>query len=139
MDADDRFHEHSARERAAQGQPDDHGDLSDLAATVATKVRDAAYVAIGLGVLGAQRAQVRRRELAHQASELDRRVATARRAVAVGAEQFDQWLGATVKLVDASLKPLEEQLPTSARKAADQARRGMRELQAQVHRRITPR
>lgn len=117
----------------------DSNDLSDLAVTVATKVRDAAYVAVGLGVLGAQRAQVRRQELARQASEIDRRVATARRAVAAGAEQFDQWLDATVQLVDSSLKPLEEQLPTSARKAADQARRGLRELQAQVHRRVAQR
>jgi hypothetical protein len=37
-------------------------------------LRDAAYVAVGLVVIGLQRAQVRRRELARQLPELEERL-----------------------------------------------------------------
>ena len=42
----------------------DRNDLTGLATEVANRARDAAYVAVGLGVLGLQRAQVQRQEWA---------------------------------------------------------------------------
>ena len=44
---------------------------------VAKDLRDVAYIAIGLGVLGFQKAQVRRRELAQRAQEMEQRVGPA--------------------------------------------------------------
>ena len=41
----------------------DAGKLAELDDKIAAAVRDAAYVAIGFGVLAVQQAQVRRREL----------------------------------------------------------------------------
>lgn len=44
-------------------------------------LRDAAYVAVGFAVIGVQRAQVRRRELARQLPELEERLPPALREV----------------------------------------------------------
>jgi hypothetical protein len=48
--------------------------MTDVPAAVRDAVRDAArdavYIAVGLGVLGFQRAQVRRREVQHQVDAL---------------------------------------------------------------------
>jgi hypothetical protein len=43
---------------------------ADVHAAVRGAARDAVYIAVGLGVLGFQRAQVRRRELQHQVEAL---------------------------------------------------------------------
>lgn len=41
-----------------------------------TALREAAYVAVGLAVIGVQRAQVRRRELARQLPDLEQHLPT---------------------------------------------------------------
>ncbi len=98
--------------------------------------RDAAYVAIGLGVIGFQKAQVRRNELQKQLSEQ-----------LTEARQSAQKLGATVedrvKLVEERLAGLEDQveqlldtvegaLPEQARTLFHQAREATREAQTQL-------
>lgn len=111
-------------------------DLTELATEVATEVahraRDAAYVAVGLGVLGIQRAQVRRHELAKRAGPVDDRMAYLRKAIAAGVEQVDGWLDATVQLLESSIEPLGDQLPAPAKDLAGKACEGVRELRAQL-------
>lgn len=72
-------------------------------------LKDAAYVAIGLGVIGFQRAQVRRRELAKRAKELEERMGPA-------------------------LKDLEDRLEP----VAQQARQAVKETAEQLRSRFTP-
>lgn len=59
---------------------------------VATRARDALYVAVGLGVLGLQRAQVERVALQRRLAEmpeLDQRLHEAQELVAGGLQQLD--------------------------------------------------
>lgn len=123
--------------------PDRNPDLSAIAGDIARAAKDAAYVAIGAGVLGFQRAQVRRHDLG-------KRVAKARAAMAddagsrpaaatgpaggvVGSLQglvgtihaVDKVVDDTVEgffsWADATITPLEERLPDPARTVVRQA------------------
>ncbi len=67
-------------------------------------LKDAAYVAIGLGVLGLQRAQVRRRELTKLAKELEDRLAPA------------------LKDLEERLEPVAQQARQVAKATAEQLR-----------------
>lgn len=125
------------------GRRQDPIDVAALAGALAERARDAAYVAVGLGVLGVQRVQVARRRMARGTGSLDEVLGrmgaelgrlgpqagrtgpeAARRAPepALGARQLGEWLDGTVDLVSSSLRPFEEQLPDPARELADRAR-----------------
>lgn len=80
--------------------PGDVDETTDLTKTL----KEAAYVAIGFGVLGFQRAQVRRRQVTELAQDLERRLQPA--------------------LVDASerVEPLLDQIRRAAIEARDQLR-----------------
>ncbi len=67
-------------------------------------LRDVAYVAIGLGVLAFQRAQVRRRELAKRAEEIERR------------------LGPALKDLEERIEPVARQARQAAKDTAEQLR-----------------
>lgn len=89
-----------------------------------TKVgKDAAYVAIGLGVLGFQKAQVRRRELLAQ---LERQpgspFADARKEVVKALKELDRNLSDVIERADATLEPIEQRLPAGAQTIVQQAR-----------------
>jgi hypothetical protein len=116
----------------------DVSDLGEVAAQLAGRARDAAYVAVGLGVLGLQRAQVRRHELTRRAGDLDDRVAQVRSVVSTGVQQFDEWFEITLQLLESSLQPLEDQLPEPARELADRALDGARELRSQLRQLVSP-
>ena len=64
-------------------------------------IKDVAYVAIGLGVMGWQRAQVRRRELA---------------------KELEERLGPALKDLEERLQPVAEQARRAARETAEQLR-----------------
>jgi hypothetical protein len=86
--------------------------------------KDAAYVAIGLGILGFQRAQVQRRELLKQL----RRDGGETDLGSVGSEvarlllELDDMAEPVVDQLDAGLEEMEERLPEQAREALRQAR-----------------
>lgn len=110
-------------------------DLNGLASDVANRARDAAYVAVGLGILGFQRAQVRRHELATlagRAGQDDERLTQLRGGVAAGARQLAAWADLTTRVMSMSLAPLEAQLPEPAREVAGMARTGLRAIGAQL-------
>jgi hypothetical protein len=96
-------------------------DLSGLAGEVAGRARDAAYVTVGLGVLGLQRAQVRRRELTNRVGNVDERVATLRAGLQAGGQQLGEWFESTVQFLESSVEPLEDQLPPPVRALAGKA------------------
>ncbi len=115
-------------------------DLNDLTTEVAHRARDAAYVAVGLGVLGFQRAQVQRQELKKRLAgeiDLDERLSELRSAVTTGVQQLDELVEGAVQAVESSLQPLEEQLPPVARELAQRAYDSAREIGAQLRQLVT--
>lgn len=109
-------------------------DLNGFADDVAHRARDAAYVAVGLGILGFQKAQARRHELAvaSRAGREDERLNQLRSDVETGARQLAAWGDMTAQLFSASLAPLEAQLPKPAREVAGKARDGLCAISAQL-------
>jgi len=100
------------------------------AAGIGEALKEAAYVAVGLGVLSFQRAQVRRVEMAKQFSKL------AKDAPVQSVPSLDvllSQLGGVAKIVDAAVAParkqaderldrIEEALPEAARKTVKTVR-----------------
>ena len=86
---------------------------------VAKPVKDAALIAIGFGVLGWNKAQVRRNELT---ARFDAQTTELRTQLAKVADQVEERLEPLVEAVDTRLDQLEEQLPGQAREAFKTAR-----------------
>jgi len=124
-------------------------DADKTAKDLAKLAQDAAYVAIGFGVLGLQRAQVRRRELEKQLGALEGPLADARKEVAKtlkqfelgdarkelakALKQFDGQLGELLGRLDATFEPVEHRLPPAAQAMVQQAR----ETRDQLRHRLT--
>jgi len=109
-------------------------EINDLANEVTTRARDAAYVVVGLGVLGLQRAQVQRNELQKLANDLasEERLDDVRSRLTCGVRHLDGFVDEAVHFVEAALEPLEEQLPTVARELADLAHAQVRQVREQI-------
>jgi len=96
-------------------------DLTDLA-------KEAAYLAIGIGILGFHKAQVRRQDLAdaavraRRAGDVEGSLAEARKQVAKRLQDFDATLGELIKALDSTLDPMWQRLPEPAQSAVQQAR-----------------
>lgn len=88
----------------------------------ATTLKDAAYVAIGLGVITFQRAQVRRRELEKQFEAQSEAI---RPQMARFASEFE-------KLVDPALDDVEGRLPAAAQDLLRQARAAARDVRSRL-------
>lgn len=119
----------------------DGKDLNDLAGDVAARFKDAAYVAVGLGILGFQKAQARRfrlGDLAARASREDERFEQLRAGVVEGVRQLVEWTDATAHVLSTSLEPLEAQLPEPARELAGKARAGLSVIGAQLRQVASP-
>jgi enoyl-CoA hydratase/carnithine racemase len=116
-------------------------DLTELPGEVANIARDAAYVFVGLGVLGFQRAQVQRVELQSKLATdltLDERMTDLREAVANGFHQVDELVESAIHFVEATIAPIEEQLPTVAREVAKRAHDQAREIRTQLRELVAP-
>ncbi|HVC14251.1 MAG TPA: hypothetical protein VND62_05265 [Acidimicrobiales bacterium] len=109
----------------------DANDMNELAAEAARRARDAAYVAVGLGVLGVQRARAARHDLARQ-DRVDEGVARLRAGIASGSQQLGAWLEGSRTFVTSQLAPIGAQLPQPARELADKALARLGELGAQL-------
>lgn len=115
--------------------------ITELTTEVTNIARDAAYVAIGFGVMGFQKAQVQRVELKSRLANdlsLEDRLADVRSAVVSGAQHIDGIVEGAVQFVETTLEPLEEQLPTPARELAEKAHAQAREVRAQVRELVLP-
>jgi ABC-type transporter Mla subunit MlaD len=87
-------------------------------------LRDVAYIAVGLGVLGFQKAQVRRREMARKAGD--------RTAVTTQIDEAREQLTELIRTLDERLVPvrheLEERLGDFEGRLPDQARELVRSV-----------
>src|SRR6202167_3829768 len=84
----------------APKMPDVTNNLTALSKGVTDLARDTAYVAVGLGVLAYQRAQVQRVELQNRLSHdfsLDQRIGEVRQGVAKGINQIDDFAETAVQ------------------------------------------
>jgi hypothetical protein len=100
-------------------------DFDVIAHAIATTARDAAYIAIGLGVLAVQRAQVRRQELAghlRSAQGIGEHVAAAPTELTKRVLVVDDAVEQVLDRLTAALAPVEGQLPDRARDLVVQAR-----------------
>jgi len=119
--------------------PDVTTNISTLSKGVTDLARDAAYVAVGLGVLGYQRVQVQRVELKNRLSqdlELDQRLGEVREGVAKGIHQIDDLAESATHFVESTLQPLEERLPASVTQLTTKAREQAREVRSQIRERV---
>ncbi len=119
--------------------PDVPTNLTNLSKGVTDLARDAAYVAVGLGVLGYQRAQVQRVELQNRLSKdlsLDQRLVEVRQGVTKGIHQIDDLAESAVQFVETTLQPLEGRLPSSLTVVTTKAREQAREVRIQIRQRV---
>ena len=97
--------------------------------------RDVAYVAVGLGVLGYQRLQVHRVELANKLPRdysLDQAIGDVRGGVSKGFDQMDELAESATKLLEITLQPLEERLPPTVGQLSAKAREQARGMRSQI-------
>jgi hypothetical protein len=102
---------------------------------VADLALDITYVAIGLGVLGYQRLQVHRVELAKKLPQdfsLDQAMEDVRDGVSKGLDQMDELAESATKLLETTLQPLEERLPPTVSQLSARARLQAREVRSQI-------
>jgi len=114
-------------------------NMGTISKGVTDLARDAAYVAVGLGVLGYQRAQVQRNELKNMLSKdfsLDQRLSGVRTEVSKGVKQIDGLVESAAQFVETSLAPLEQQLPSSVTQLTTKAFEQAREVRSQIRQRV---
>lgn len=101
-------------------------DLTRTAEDLSKVAQDAAYVAVGLGVVGLQKTQVARRELLgqieKQADVLEGPLSEVRQQVAKAWKEFDRALGKLIERADSTFEPVTDRLPAQAQAAVKQAR-----------------
>ena len=115
--------------------PDVSTNISTLSKGVTDLARDAAYVAVGLGVLGYQRAQVQRVELQNRLSQdfsLDQRTDDVRQGVAKAFQLIDGLAESAAHFVETTLQPIEEKLPPTVTQLTSKAREQAREVRTQI-------
>ncbi len=114
-------------------------NISTISKGVTDLARDVAYVAVGLGVLGYQRAQVQRIELKNKLSKdlsLDQRLSGVRSEVTKGVKQIDDLVESAAQFVESSLAPLEDQLPPTVTQLTTKAFEQAREVRSQIRQRV---
>jgi hypothetical protein len=114
-------------------------NISTISKGVTDLARDVAYVAVGLGVLGYQRAQVQRIELKNKLSKdlsLDQRLSGVRTEVTKGVKQIDDLVESAAQFVESSLAPLEDQLPPQVTQLTTKAFEQAREVRSQIRQRV---
>lgn len=92
-------------------------------------VRDTFYVAVGLGVIAFQKAQVQRNDLQKQ---LEANITEAQRNAAETVKTVEERLGAVEERLDEVLDDVEARLPEQARTVLSQARTAAKESRAQL-------
>jgi hypothetical protein len=115
-------------------------NMGTISKGVTDLARDAAYVAVGLGVLGYQRAQVQRNELKNMLSKdfsLDQRLSTVRTELTKGVVQLDDLLETATQFIETSIAPLEQQLPPTITQLTTKAFGQAREVRSQIRQRVT--
>jgi hypothetical protein len=116
-------------------------NISALPKGVTDLARDVAYVAVGLGVLGFQRAQVQRVELQHKLANkdfsLEQHLSSVRSGVSKGFQQIDDLAESASKFVETTVQPIEEKLPPAVTQLTTMARDQAREVRTQIRQRVS--
>ncbi|MDA8342608.1 MAG: hypothetical protein M0007_10365 [Actinomycetota bacterium] len=116
--------------------PELNTDLTKVARDVAGIAKDATYVAIGIGVIGYQKAQVRRHELVKRLGDprvtAEQRLATVRTDLSGAVHAVDARVEDAFARVEAALLPFEDRLPAQAREVARQVRNQATEVRQQI-------
>ncbi len=111
-------------------------DINDIAAEVTKGAKETAYVLVGLGVLGFQKAQVRRRELVDLAKkqfpEVEAPLMDARGEVAKRVKELDAVIEEVVGRIETTLQPVEQRLPATAQALISQAKEVRTQLRGYV-------
>jgi hypothetical protein len=116
-------------------------NINSLSKGVGNLARDAAYVAVGLGVLGYQRVQVQRVELKNKLAKdfsLDEHLTDARHEVTKGVKHLDDLVESAARFLETSFQPVEEQLPPTVTKVTSKAFDQAREVRNQIRQRVVP-
>lgn len=92
--------------------------------SITDNLRDAAYIVIGIGVIGVQRAQVRREEFRKQFTDV--------------IKQADAALSPVVDAVEAQIDTVVERLPAQAKQLIEPARQAGKDAREQVRSRVRP-
>ncbi len=120
--------------------PDVTTNIGTLSKGVTDLARDAAYIAVGLGVLAYQRAQVQRVELQKRLNKdlpIDQRIGDVRQGVAKGFKQIDELAESAAQFVEHTLQPIEERLPASVTQITTKARAQAREVRITIRQRVS--
>jgi len=111
-------------------------EFKDITEEITRTARDAAYVVVGLGVLGFQKAQVRRQELqkrlAEPRTQIEDRLGDVRGGITRKAMDVEEAVEQVIGRIEASLEPIEERLPVPARDFVKQAHSQAREARQQL-------
>ena len=116
-------------------------EFKDITEEITKTVRDAAYVVVGLGVLGFQKAQVRRQEiqkrLVEPRTQLEGRLGDVRGELTKRVKEVDDAFEQVFVRIETSLTPIEERLPEPARDLVKQAHTQAREARQQLRKLLT--
>ncbi|MGD0321687.1 MAG: hypothetical protein ABSC00_08830 [Acidimicrobiales bacterium] len=111
-------------------------EINEVTGEMTRIARETAYLAVGLGVLGLHRAQVRRQELMKHLAEPrghgSEHLQAARGEITKRVKVVDQAVEQVIGRVEASLKPIEDRLPTQARDLVEQVHARSREAREQL-------
>ena len=111
-------------------------EFKDITEEISKTARDAAYVVVGLGVLGLQRAQVRRQELARRLedprTQVENTLDEVRDEFSRRVKDVDDRIENVIGKLESAWAPVEERLPAQARSLAQQARSQAREARQQI-------
>ncbi|MGD0082257.1 MAG: hypothetical protein ABSD78_03560 [Acidimicrobiales bacterium] len=126
---------------------DIRSDVTKAAWEMTKVAQDAAYVAIGLGVIGVQKAQVRRRDLRSQLERplgdvlkvveapiadfrkvVEPSIADFRKEFGKAVKELDKSFGQFIERFDATLEPMSERLPAGAQQVVQQAKEARDQL-----------
>ena len=110
--------------------------MMDIREDITKTAKDAAYVAIGLGVMGFQRAQVRRRELVDLAKQqlpsIEAPLTAARAELHRRASDIDGRVTEIVAKFESRVQPVEQRLPAQAQAVLGQAREAGTQLRQYI-------
>jgi hypothetical protein len=111
-------------------------EIKGVAEDLVGTARDAAYVAVGLGVLAIQRAQVRRNELmkslADQRGDLEGRFGGVREEIGRGVKFIDSRVEQVFTTLEATIIPVEDRLPEPVGDLVRQARTQAHDVRQQI-------
>lgn len=115
-------------------------EIEDITTQLRTTARDAAYVAVGLGVLAFQKAQVRRQELTKRLAEdrgrVEYRFSDVREELGRQLKVADDTMEQLITRLETTLQPLEERLPEQARALVKEAQAQARQARRQLRQRL---